>query len=87
MASVGAMLVDSAYAGSMLLTPSSMQVVDKDSAFLGLPNEVAVGVAGANHSTMCKFHDIDSEKYSLVWGAIQTISDRIASCSVPCIST
>ncbi|MCJ1472951.1 hypothetical protein MMC13_001600, partial [Lambiella insularis] len=45
-------------------------IVDKDSASLNLPNEIAVGIARANHRTMCKFGDADSQKYRPVRNAI-----------------
>ena len=58
---------------------SPPQVVDRDSARLGLANEIAVGIAGADHMTMCKFNDINSQKYSTVWRAIKSLSDVIAN--------
>lgn len=48
--------------------------MDKDSAKLGLPNEIALGIAGSNHRTMCKFESAQSEKYSPVWIAIVTLA-------------
>lgn len=59
----------------LLLNLIPLQVVDKDSARLGLANEIAVGIAGANHRTMCKFNDINSQKYTAVWRAIKGLSD------------
>jgi hypothetical protein len=47
--------------------------VDKDSAKLNLPNEIAVGVAGANHRTMCKFSDAKSQKYLPVVRALEAM--------------
>jgi len=47
--------------------------VDKDSARLNLPNEIAVGIAGANHRTICKFGDAKSQKYLLVIRALETM--------------
>ena len=52
-----------------------LQIVDKDSARLNLPNEMAVGVAGANHKTLCKFSRADSQKYLPVWRAIKSLVD------------
>lgn len=46
------------------------QIVDKDSACLGVGTEVAVGVASADHRDMCKFEDVNSQKYSPVKDAI-----------------
>lgn len=51
------------------------QIVDKDSAVLRLPNEIAVGVAQSNHKTMCKFDDRDSQKYRPVWLAIKALAE------------
>jgi hypothetical protein len=48
-----------------------MQVVDKDSARLYLPNERFTGVANSNHKTMCKFDVADSQRYSPVWNAVR----------------
>lgn len=48
-------------------------IVDKDSARLGLPNEVSVGVTAADHRTICKFNDKDSQRYRPVWKAIQML--------------
>ena len=55
----------------LLLILSLPQIVDKQSACLGLANEIAVGIAGANHWTMCQFGDINSQKYVQVWRAIE----------------
>ncbi|KAF8532865.1 hypothetical protein BDD12DRAFT_901378 [Trichophaea hybrida] len=47
---------------------------------IGLVNERAVGVAGANHREMCKFNDPESEKYSLVEGAvIQLVNSAVVA--------
>src|SRR6266487_1347591 len=51
------------------------QIVDKDSARLNLPNEIAVGVAGANHKSICNFSRADSQKYLPVWRAIKSLVD------------
>lgn len=53
--------------------PNRNKIVDKDSARLGLVNEVAVGVAAANHRTICKFNDKDSTRYKPVWQTIQAL--------------
>ena len=52
------------------------QIVDKDSARLGLPNENAVGVIAANHVTICKFNSRDSQRYRPVWKAIQVLCTK-----------
>lgn len=79
------MLADIGYAGFALLTPSSVQIVDQDAARLDLPNEECVGLPGANHITLCKFHAINIEKYALVLGAILNISDYIVTQPAPCM--
>jgi hypothetical protein len=40
---------------------------------LGLPNEIAVGIAGANHKSMTKFSSAQSQKYRPVWVAIERL--------------
>ena len=45
-------------------------VVDKDSACLGIKNEIPVGIS-TNHRDICKFSDPGSELYRPVWKAIQ----------------
>ena len=52
-----------------------LQIVDKDSARLNLSNEIAIGVAGANHKSICKFSSADSQKYLPVWRAIKNLVD------------
>jgi nucleoside phosphorylase len=51
------------------------QIVDKDSAVLRLPNEIAVGVAQSNHKMVCKFDQRDSQKYRPVWVAIKALAE------------
>jgi len=67
-----------------LLNLSPLQIVDRTSTCLGLVNEIAVGIAGADHSTMCKFDDINSQKYSQVWRAIKGLSDAAITSSASC---
>jgi hypothetical protein len=55
--------------------PNDWQIVDRDSARLGLTNEIAVGVAGANHQTICKFDRAESQKYKPVWIAIKNLAE------------
>ena len=52
------------------------QVVEKDSACLGLPNEVAVGIGGADHSDVCKFDDPLGQKYSPVKNAMAEVVEH-----------
>lgn len=49
--------------------------MDKDSAILRLPNEIAVGVAQSNHKMICKFDERDSQKYKPVWIAIKSLAE------------
>lgn len=60
----------------------------KDSARLGLPNERAVGIAGANHQNMCTFGDEKSQKYKQVGVAVEQLVDSIIAptlvSSFPC---
>ena len=54
---------------------NGLQIVDRDSVCLNLPNEIAVGVAGANHISICRFSRADSQKYLPVWRAIKNLVD------------
>jgi hypothetical protein len=60
------------------------QIVDKYSARLGLPNEIAVGIPGANHKTMCRFKDVESQKYLPVWKALKKLADSAVTDPAPC---
>ena len=54
-----------------------MQIVDKDSATLGLPSSRETQVAlDANHSDICKFDAIDSDDYEQVEGNIVDLAKR-----------
>ncbi|KAH0536549.1 hypothetical protein FGG08_006579 [Glutinoglossum americanum] len=53
----------------------SLLIVDRESARLGLPNELAVGIAGANHRTMCKYSSAASQKYLPVRRALESMVD------------
>ncbi|KAK6429506.1 hypothetical protein LTR95_014343 [Oleoguttula sp. CCFEE 5521] len=46
-------------------------VVDKDSAVLRLPNEIAVEIAASNHRTICKIDRVESQKYKQIGPSIQ----------------
>jgi len=59
--------------------------VDRDSARLSLPNEIAVGVAGANHKSICRFSRVDSQKYSPVWRALKNLVDSAFVDSTTCM--
>jgi hypothetical protein len=61
--------------------------VDKDSARLNLPNEIAVGIAGANHKSLCRFSHADSQKYLPVWSAIKRLVDSALVDSTTCMYT
>ncbi|KAL8874708.1 MAG: hypothetical protein Q9198_006845, partial [Flavoplaca austrocitrina] len=54
-------------------------IVDKASAVLNLPNEIATGVPQANHSTICKFEQVDSQKYYPVWHAVKKLCQKALS--------
>lgn len=45
-------------------------VVEEDSAVLGFPDEVSIGLSG-NHRTMCRFDSINEQRYRCVWTNIQ----------------
>lgn len=62
-----------------------LKVVDKDSACLNLPNEISVGVAGANHRYVCKFSYTTSQKYLPVWRAIKKLVDSALTDPNACI--
>jgi hypothetical protein len=62
-----------------------MRIVDRDSARLNLQNEVAVGVAHANHKSICKFSCADSQKYSPIWRAIKDLVDLALVDSTTCM--
>lgn len=61
----------------MGLTDRPVQVVDKDSARLGLPNEIAVGLAGSNHKTICKFEEEASQRFRPVSNALKLMAADI----------
>jgi hypothetical protein len=72
---------------STALPLTTLQIVDRDSACLNLPNEIAVGVAGANHKSICKFSRADSQKYLPVWRAIKNLVDSALVDSATCMYT
>ena len=47
-------------------------------------NEVAIGVAGSDHISMCKFGDFNSQKYKLVWNAIEELAEYALGVSNTC---
>jgi hypothetical protein len=58
--------------------------VDRGSALLNITNEIPTGIAGANHKTVCKFNDIESNKYSPVWRALKGMMDSaIINSNIP----
>ena len=61
------------------------QIVDEDSARLNLPKERAVGVAGSNHRTMCKFGEADSQRYEPVWKTVRKLAREAIDDSVSCM--
>lgn len=48
------------------ITNRNYQVVDRDSASLYLPNELAVALEGTDHRNMCKFEWYECQKYKQV---------------------
>jgi hypothetical protein len=60
--------------------------VDKASAIIRLPNEIAVGVAQSNHKMMCKFDDRNSQKYKPVWLAIKAMAEAAFAATPDSIS-
>ena len=50
--------------------------MDKDSAVLNLPNEIAVGVADSNHRMVCIFEHQHSQRYKPVWQAVKALAQR-----------
>jgi protein SERAC1 len=51
----------------------NQRVVEEDSAVLGFPDEVTIGIKG-NHRTMCRFDSIDEQRYRCVWTNIQNLA-------------
>ncbi|KKY33581.1 putative nacht-ank domain protein transcript variant [Diaporthe ampelina] len=51
----------------------NQRVVDDDSAVLGFPDEVSIGITG-NHRTMCRFNSINEQRYRCVWTNIQNLA-------------
>jgi hypothetical protein len=67
-------------AGPRLTSP---KIVDKDSACMNLPNEKPPTPVSADHKTMCKFSDAESQKFRPVWMAIKELVDSSPRVSVP----
>jgi hypothetical protein len=61
------------------------QIVDDDSASLGLPHERKVRIP-ANHSDMIKFHDKEDLGFVRLAGAISEIVEDLADISLSNIS-
>jgi hypothetical protein len=47
-------------------------------------NEIAVGVAGANHINICKFADFNGQKYKPVWNATEELVQYALGASNTC---
>jgi hypothetical protein len=67
-----------------MLVLTASQIVDENSARLDIPNERAVGVAGSNHRTMCKFGEADSQRYEPVWKAVKQLAQDAIGDSTLC---
>ncbi|PMD50811.1 ankyrin [Hyaloscypha bicolor E] len=52
------------------------RVVDEDTATLGLPNEIQIGL-NADHRAMCRFSDENSQAFSAVWRPIRDMVNFI----------
>lgn len=50
-----------------------IQVVDRESAKMRLPNEVALALAGSNHRTICKFGDSENQRFVPVGDALEEL--------------
>ncbi|KAF8253528.1 hypothetical protein K440DRAFT_657443 [Wilcoxina mikolae CBS 423.85] len=48
-------------------------IVDKDSAGLGLPNEITVPIADSDHKNMCRFGNPENQKYAPVEKSIRKL--------------
>ena len=61
----------------MLILTTSLQIVEKDSARLGLTGEreTRIGLA-ADHSNICRFESQDSDSYVTVSMAIRRLVDQ-----------
>jgi hypothetical protein len=53
------------------------QIVDRDSASLGIANEIAVPVQGADRRSICKFEAADSQKYKPIYNESRLIGKRL----------
>jgi hypothetical protein len=60
--------------------------VPKDSAYMGLYEEYPVGIAGANHTNICKFDQLESQKYKPVGQAIVSMSEAAILARAPAIN-
>ncbi len=67
--------------------PDKSKIVDKESARLGFPNEIAVGVIEADHRMICKFNDKDSQRYRHIWQATQMLCVEIVEDTASRMST
>ncbi|KFY97583.1 hypothetical protein V500_01999 [Pseudogymnoascus sp. VKM F-4518 (FW-2643)] len=56
-------------------------IVTRESASLNLPNELALAVPQADHRSLCRFSDIESQKYAPVRRAIRNLVDSSLSVS------
>lgn len=93
MVKIGNQLVSSAismrmyYAviSSAVLMTFTLQIVDRDSATLGVQNELAVQIPGADHRNICKFAAADSQKYKIVHNALQQMFAKIDAYDIACM--
>jgi hypothetical protein len=64
-----------------LRVTDTLQIVDEESATLGLPNEITIGL-NADHRSMCRFALEDSQTFSAVWRPIREMVNLIRKQSV-----
>jgi len=62
-----------------------LQIVDKDSATIGVDNELAIPIQGANHRNICKFESLESQKYRPVHNALHMALTKIQEDSNACM--
>jgi len=49
------------------------KVVNEHSARMGLPNELASSSTGSNHRTICKFSDLENQRYEPIGDAVEEL--------------
>lgn len=62
----------------------TLKVVDEHSAVMNLPNEVAIPIE-ADHRSMCRFGNRNSEKYRMVCDCLKELVDGAMETKLPCM--